>query len=220
MVHILAELPPNVHLVQRKSAWNNTETMVSIIRLIGRTLRSIAPYAHVVLSMDAARIHLNAVVFQECFRWHLRVVVIPALLTAVLQPLDTHAFAALKRALRDAYQRALGANGGRTLSPREWVNLVAHCSWNFFRGRPWAASFENNGFGSQQQRLSRRVLDGLELASPPEVGSERPSAAVIARLFPRGSRFDRDLVTMHRVPFILRFRATAASRAGRAAMLG
>ena len=206
-------------LCKRKSAWNNTETMVYIIRLIGNTLRSVAPYAHVILSMDAARIHLNASVFRECFRWHLRVVVIPALLTAVLQPLDTHAFASLKRALRDAYQKALGSNGGRVLNAREWVILVAHCSWDFLRGKSWAASFLNNGFGSQQQCLSCRVFESLELVSPPEVGSDRPIAAVIQHLFPRGSRFDRDLVTMHRVPFMLRFRVTATRRAARAAGL-
>ena len=113
-----ADLPPYTYLLRGTSSWNSTEKMVHVIRLLGTVLRARAPDALPILSMDAVRLHLGERVLRECARWGIRVVVVPAKLTWLLQQLDTHVFAKMKRALRDAYQERVGREGARALSTR------------------------------------------------------------------------------------------------------
>ena len=208
-------MPPFTHLMQCKSSWNDVCKMVQIIAAIGSALQTHAPGALTILSMDASRVHLSAVVLREFDRWGIRVVIIPPKLTWLLQPLDTHVFASMKRAVRDAYQTRLGANGGLALSMRDWVGVVCHTVYRFLAPRDWARAFDHNGFGSKQQLVSRRVLTGLELTAIPEVSSTEPTRSQLASLWPRGARVEAALVP--RRPFILRIRMTPRFRARMAA---
>ena len=171
---------------------------MAIIRLLGGTLRANAPGVLPILSMDAVRVHLHDRVILECANWGIRVVVVPARMTWLLQPLDTHAFAQLKRVVRDAYQARLGSEGARALSTASWVAVVTNTVCCFLRRENWARAFAHNGFGSMQQELSQRVLSTLDLQAPPAVSATEPSAATVLQLYPRGSRADTRLVTRRR----------------------
>ena len=209
-----ADLPPFVHVWRGSSSWNNTDTMVRLIALLGRTLDRHATGALRILSMDAVKVHLNARVLRECARWSIRVVVVPPGLTWLLQPLDTHVFAQMKRAIRDAYQARVGQGGGRALSTRSWLDVVAHTVYCFLRRGSWTHAFDHNGFGTMQQHASRRVLTALSMDSAPGVPSTEPSQEQLRLLCPRGTRVNGELL-LQRVdaPFMLRVRTTAAWRA-------
>ena len=144
---------------------------MAIIRLLGGTLRANAPGVLPILSMDTVRVHLHDRVILECANWGIRVVVVPARMTWLLQPLDTHVFAQLKRVVRDAYQARLGSEGARALSTASWVAVVTNTVYCFLRRENWARAFAHNGFGSIQQELSQRVLSALDLQAPPAVGA-------------------------------------------------
>lgn len=206
-----ADLPPCTHLIRGTSSWNNNEKMVRIIGLLGAVLQARAPGALAILSMDAVRLHLSERVLQECASWRIRVVVVPARLTWLLQPLDTHVFAQLKRAIRDAYQERVGREGARALSTQSWVSVVTNTVYCFLRRGQWATAFDHNGFGAAQQMVSQRVLTALDWQAPPAVPSLEPSEAQVRSLCPQGSRLDVRLLTLGRGA--LRIRLTPRLRA-------
>ena len=196
LVRALADLAPNMHLMHGKSSWNNGDRMVSIIGMIGRALRSCAPGAIVILTMDAAPLHFSLKVLEECRRWGIRVVPIPAKLTFLLQPLDTHVFAQMKRCLRDASQKRVGANGGRALSALQWLDVASHSIRASLLRTSWAHSFAHNGFGASQRMVSDRVLQRMGLAAAPVLPAAPPTAIELANAFPRGSRFDASFFSL------------------------
>ena len=61
-----AQRPANVILVRQKSAWNNTELLKWIFRLLGAALRPLAARYQPILLMDACRVHLPECVAQSC----------------------------------------------------------------------------------------------------------------------------------------------------------
>ena len=54
-----------------------------------------------VLVMDACRLHLHRSLAEACLREGVWLVIVPARLTWLLQPLDTHAFQPYKHFLRE-----------------------------------------------------------------------------------------------------------------------
>ena len=170
---------------------------MAIIRLLGRTLRANAPGVLPILSMDAVRVHLHDRVILECANWGIRVVVVPARMTWLLQPLDTHVFAQLKRVVRDAYQARLGSEGARALSTASWVAVVTNTVYCFLRRENWARAFAHRrlrvhaagtftacfvslGSASPASGLRDRALSGNGAAAVP-AGVSRGHAACDAR---------------------------------------
>ena len=202
---LTANLPPFVHLIRGRSSWNNVDRMVWLIGLLGRCLQLHAPGALPILSMDACRLHLHPRVLRACEDWGIRVVVIPPRLTWLLQPLDTHVFALMKKVMRDAYQARLGRAGGRVLSTAEWVDVVTHSIYCFLQSRSWVDAFRHNGYGPSQDLVSRRVLSALKLDAPPTIAATEPAVEQLRSLWPRRARLDgpRLLIQTRRAPRIL-----------------
>ena len=191
--------------------------MAKVIALIGRTLKASAPDVLPILSLDAAKVHLNPHVLAACARWGIKLDIIPPKETYLLQPLDTHAFAQMKRFLRDRYQARVGREGRAALSVRSWVDVATNAVYCYLRSVPWSRAFDHNGFGSAQQLVSARVLTALEMTGPPDVASTRPSDAQLRLLWPRRSIVNASLLFETEArPFILRIRTTAAWRAQQA----
>ena len=71
------------------------------------------------LVMDAASQHLAADVVAHAARRHIMILLLPARLTWLLQPLDTHVFAPPKRVAAQQATQAAHAEG--ILAPTEWV---------------------------------------------------------------------------------------------------
>ena len=137
---------------------------------------------------------------------------IPPGCTFLLQPLDNHVFAQLKRARRDRYQAKVGEKGGRALSAPQWDDVVSSCVYCFLKSKPWTHSFDHNGFGSRQQLTSERILGRLVCQSAPALSAERPSLAQIGIPYPKKARFDPSQVLGERpgADMILRIRRPTA----------
>ena len=80
--------------------------MTWLARLV-RTLRTRKPDTQLILILDAATIHLSGTFRRRALSLGVRLVFIPAGLTWLLQPLDTHVFAALKRDIRTRLTRSI-----------------------------------------------------------------------------------------------------------------
>ena len=119
----IANAPPNVVLLRQKSSWNSVDVMLRIIRHIGRFLESVPEY-EAVFYLDAARIHIHASIAAACRRKNIRLVILPAKLTWLLQPCDTHVFFRYKYLFKSLYHQKRGEHGNTDLPMSVFLRIV------------------------------------------------------------------------------------------------
>jgi len=183
-----AGLPPNVHLIRQKSAWNNVKVCVWIIGLLHSALRGHLEHLQPILFLDACRLHLHRGVIAACARHGIWVVIIPAKLTWLLQPCDTHAFQRYKAYLKSACQRRRAQADDGALSVRCLVESICETILHVLQGQKWTLAFDLDGFGRQQEEISMYLQRQLGLNGAPMVASSRPSEEQVGICFPRRSK--------------------------------
>ena len=140
-----------------------------------------------ILLLDACRLHLHRSLAQVCSQEGIWLVVIPAKLTWLLQPCDTHAFLEYKAYLKAEHQRMQIATGAGELSTSDFLHAMCQTIRFVLQGRRWAPAFCKNGFGAPpcQGDVSGYILRQLELDAAPAVCAARPSEAVLRLCYPR-----------------------------------
>lgn len=87
---VRAAMPPTIPVLRAKTKWISKAIMVYIVRLLAWTLRPWRQRYRVVLLMDVLGIHMDTVVTDAARDAHFDLLFIPAQLTWLLQPCDTH----------------------------------------------------------------------------------------------------------------------------------
>ena len=90
VVDLTEKCSPAVVILRRKSAWLKSDVVVNLINVLGEALKPFARTCRFVLMLDAAKIHLSKRVVQACTRHSIHLMYVPASMTSLLQPLDTH----------------------------------------------------------------------------------------------------------------------------------
>ena len=101
-----ATCPPQFRLLTGATAWVTARVCAQIVRWLAAALAQFAADLQPVLLLDACRQHLSNGVFAACSATRIWPLVVPAKMTWLLQPLDTHAFFSYKARLRVCYQAA------------------------------------------------------------------------------------------------------------------
>ena len=183
-----AARPSNVVLARQKSAWNSAELMVRVVKLIASVL---APYTHEVqpvLLMDACKVHIAKVVLEACVKSGIWPIIVPARMTWLLQPCDTHAFLKLKTRLKvisypKARARASASDG--SLSVAEFLVALCDAIRVALVEKLWEGAFVQDGYGRDQAWLAKYTLRQLEYEQPPEVPCAQPSFEQLQLCFPK-----------------------------------
>jgi hypothetical protein len=182
-----SEHPPNVVFIRQKSSWTNVSNLCDILR---RVAASVAPWKsefQPVLLLDCARQHVHWRVAAAAVRGGIWLVFVPAKLTWLLQPCDTHVFAAYKAFAQARYGEILAAAPSQEVSQEDWLRLLGHIVRVFLQGRVWHSAFLQNGFGAQGQGgVRQEILAELGGELLPASSAERPSADHLRTLFPGG----------------------------------
>ena len=89
---------------REKSAWNNHGMMRKYLSLLGKCFGNVAKERYVILLLDGHRCHPHESVLAHAKRWGIRLVYMPAHMTGLLQPCDTHVFAKLKAAFGEPWR--------------------------------------------------------------------------------------------------------------------
>ena len=105
-------------------------------------------------------LHIADEVFDELRLQSIWFLVIPARVTWLLQPLDTHAFATHKRFLKVNFQDAMLAGEGAPLILR-MVRMAVRSIRFILQGDRWEPSVANNGVGPGQQRASTYIMEHI-----------------------------------------------------------
>jgi len=185
--------PRNVTLVRQKSAWSSAAVTARIVRELAVAVGSVRARLgdfQLVLLLDAARIHYAPAVLRACRAVGVWLVIIPAKMTWLLQPLDTHAFAQYKAHLLKAYQAARigSASASGDVDIAEFLPCVYSAVRAVLQGRRWATAFERDGLGLRQSALSHSVQARLQLQAPLQVPSCRPSDEQVRLCLPRRAK--------------------------------
>jgi len=183
----LDNVPPNVHIKRRKSAWINVPGLVEYIRLLGDALRAHAPDRQPILIWDALRVHLHEKVLRAAGREGILVVAIPAKMTWLLQPLDTDVFARYKQSIRRRYRDTLVRGHGDTIHTVTVLQVIGQVCREVLQGNAWSQVFQKNGFESGQPHVRRSLLTALEWDRVPMIPNNLPTLSQLQYCWPAGS---------------------------------
>jgi len=188
LARLIAACPPNVQLVRQKSAWNNMRLMVQIINMLASALRPHMDRFQPFLLLDASRVHLHPEVFYRSLALKIWPIVVPAKLTWLLQPCDTHLFQKYKADLQRAYQACRLDAGSRELEVEDFLTCMWSAIRRVFQGTVWDVAFDGDGFGHNQQRLSTYIQRQLQMTEPLALPAGVPSEDMLKLCFPRGAK--------------------------------
>ncbi len=188
----LCTKPATVQFGRSKSSWNSVQHMQQIIQEIAAAF---APYPTLqpIVVLDAAPLHLHAAVLEQGMKSGVWLSCVPAGLTWLLQPLDTHVFGLYKAWLRNHY-RALLAQG--PVSVQQWLQLLVQGATTFLRKRRWRRAFESDGIIRDRKKLSSHLGDYAPetlLGDAVPVVFEPPTENDLQVMLPSGQRNQRTL---------------------------
>ena len=183
------ERPRNVELWRQASSWNNHCTMRRVLRSLAASLGTALQDFYVILVLDVAPCHIHPSIYQEARRLGIRLVYVPAGLTSVLQPLDTHVFARYKAALQRAWRKVKSTKPDGVVTPRDWLLMIFEAT-RVLRQIPWKSAFMDTGILAGQSHLSADVLKAAGWETLPAIEAASPSAEDAACIFPRKRKLD------------------------------
>ena len=158
-----ADKPNCVHIWREQKAWVTTAVMQRYVRLLGGCLRAYRRTHRFIVFFDVFAAHIAPAVLRTFALHDFWVCPIPARMTWVLQPADTHLFATYKRKLAEEWQRRglLSATGDV-----QWEGLLA-ALWRVIEGivnvTHWRRAFASDGLTAGQTLVSARTLGKLGL---------------------------------------------------------
>ena len=153
-----------------------------LLRAIRESLGDMMTRYHVILLMDAHRAHISEGICRRARAYGMTLVYVPAKLTWLLQPADTHLFGQFKNHARRLYTQSRLENVDGRLQPEQWLRLVCNTIQTVVMERTWEHAFRSNGISDAQRHTSLyvRSMAGLSRDAYPVM---RPSAEEIEFLF-------------------------------------
>ena len=184
MAALRAACPPNVRFLRQKSAWTNVFVTAYIVRLLGIALGPYMSTVQPILLMDALRAHWHPFVLATCRGARIWPLCVPASLTWLMQPLDTHVFLKYKAYLRQVYQDVRGDAAVSDLDFAAFLRCVYQTIRRVLQGHKWASAFRGVGFGDAQAGLERFVKRNMGISDEPlALCSVRPSDDEVSTCF-------------------------------------
>jgi hypothetical protein len=189
LAEVKPHVPANFVLLRKKSAWNCHETMRNILSHLAKALRDVIPKRHVILLLDVHRSHIHSSIFSLSRRYGIRLIYVPAKLTFLLQPLDTHVFAFFKRMLLDAWREEKASCEG-AITKKRWLLMIFRCVRKVLQGTRWTHAFHATGALGHQAEVSPKVFFRMGCKVMPTVPAGPPTQQEVVAIFPRGSKIN------------------------------
>lgn len=178
--------PACVRVWRYSKAWMSSAVMIRYIRLLGRCLHEYRHTYRFILYVDVLKAHICPAVLRAASAANLWICVIPAKMTWVLQPCDTHLFARYKHMLTEEFQRKSGLTATGDISWELMLESLWHVISVLLQGRDWSQAFAAVGLLNGQRHLSKRTKSKLMYEHPPALaGSSLPALAEFQLIFPK-----------------------------------
>ena len=194
-------LPSNIRVCRHKSAWINDEKLADIVAHWSRALAEFRHSHQPILILDACPAHLGPKFLGACRRHNIWVQYIPARMTWLLQPCDTHCFGMLKRMFRREYHLALITSATGQVGVRRIVEIIVQGVREVMQGHRWAPAFVGNGWQYQQRFIRQKILKLLEWDTIPSLPAILPNYKEMRSIFPGNREIPFDVMLgVHRPP--------------------
>ena len=148
------------------SGWVTKENFPAILTALRRFLRQRRPGFEYVIVLDCAAQHVANDVLAHAARLGLHLLFVPARLTFLLQPLDTHVFSTLKLQLHREQLRARSGAAQGGLGPLEWIAILERTVTQVLVMRDWSRSFADNGVTGRPELARPRILEQAGVVLP------------------------------------------------------
>jgi hypothetical protein len=183
---MFASLPRSVMLLRRRTASMTSELMTRGLVVLKRSLALFLDTHQILLTDDVYRAHVANEVWQQYLRPNILYCVLPAKLTWVLQPCDTHVFVTYKHRLQAVCQGFAVDSANGKLSFDVLARGVCQCLVGISEGRSWEKAFEDDtGSIGTQADVSQRIRSKLSFEHTPDVRSDLPTVAQLQNVFPK-----------------------------------
>ena len=181
---LLARRPWNVYIKRLKSAWNTEEITAVLVGVLKEHLQEFLAEYEIILFMDAARVHCGRKVILASNRHGIGLLILPAKLTWLLQPCDTHLFVVYKRYMRQRWQEVAQLEDDGVVNIDTLFDIVFETIDTIMNSRSWDLAFKENGFHNNFGRLSKFIMKRLEYTSKPNVNTAMPTLETFTWCFP------------------------------------
>ena len=200
VAELAAVKPAGFCIWREESSWTNRSIMCRILTLLCKCLAEYSVTHQIILVLDVASCHFHSSVLGYATRLGIRLVFVPAKLTFLLQPLDSHCFSRLKRKLKEKWLSLAAESDSGTVSHQAWLSAVFIVVPSVLCGVKWKPAFQANGLLGEQL-ISARVLEQVGWASPPVVPACIPSEEQLKSVFPKRAQVSRNsLFSWHLKP--------------------
>eukprot|EP00438_Fugacium_kawagutii_P011333 Skav201359 [mRNA] locus=scaffold2471:33817:35307:- [translate_table: standard] len=179
-------------LWKNQTAWNNSNFMVKYLQLVIEAWQATCPHRPLCVLFDCAQCHLTDEVYKLACAAGVRLLIVPAGATSILQPLDVYVFRRLRDDLRRRWTSVQSCASSGAVSKGEWVSLVANAVQTIVSQPCWTHAFEGTGVCGGQGKLSKRLLQTLQWAHCPAIPLGLPSLGQVCHLFPTRGHVDVD----------------------------
>ena len=119
--------------------------------------------------------------------------IIPASMTAVLQPLDVYVFSRFKAFFRVKLHQHMMQGPNEDISTSAVLDALMHTMKAVLQRHSWSAVFDDCGFGSVFSPRAH-LLDTLEWNQKPDIASDLPTLQEFQACFPRGKHINFQLL--------------------------
>ena len=187
-------LPSNVRVWRHKSAWVNDDKLADIALHWARALAEFRDSHQPILLLDACPAHLGQRFLMACRRYNIWVLFVPARMTWLLQPADTHCFAMLKRLIRREYHLELICSSSGIVNVRRILEIILQGIRQVMQGHKWAPAFAGNGWQYKQPHLRQKILRMLEWDTNPQIPDTLPDYTAMRSVFQVNREIPLDLL--------------------------
>ena len=170
-------------VLRQKSSWTSTPVLCAILDALAEALAPWATEVQPILLLDCAKSHVGWRVAASAARHNIWLAYIPAHLTWLLQPLDTHVFAAFKASADAAYAALRSESPSGEVSDTAWLQLLVDTVTRVVKSRSWGHAFQQNGFSSVDA-VRREIVAELGPGPLPSVPFGRPTLADLHKVYP------------------------------------
>ena len=182
---INARSPSNVFVLRRPSGWVTGPVFAEILRLFVEVTKLLLdPALHILFLFDCCKAHLCEEAWQALESDRIHTIIIPAKLTWLLQPLDTHAFAKFKQQLRGVYQEWQVEHRRTDVKMPAFLEALFITIRRCFQGQAWAHAFEADGWSEDKTQVSKYILKQLKYDRVPELPHDFPDLDALKMLLP------------------------------------
>ena len=162
--------------------------MQKYIELLCSQLGGILEERTVFLVVDMAACHIHPSVHSHALERGVRMILIPAGMTAVLQPLDVYVFSQFRSKMKELWLDCKSVAEDGEMPFTLWLTVVCDAIRLIIAGKNWRSAFERVGLMSGQSLVSAKILEAFGWTACPAVPETLPAVGQASAMFPRRSR--------------------------------